>query len=135
MCSCRCKRCERREILSLWSAFASVMKSMLDCLYSGWRLEVFVVGWSTSSEFSLRSTHLLKSAGRCTLPLRKMTSSSIMEFLRSSFALARARSSNLARVAVTEWGQSFGPLAAVIPRAILSRRFGGGIEPLKGVIR
>jgi len=65
----------------------------------------------------------------------KIKSSSIMDFLRSSCALARASSSNLARVAVTEWGQSFGPLAAVIPREILSKRFGGGIEPLKGVIR
>lgn len=34
-----------------------------------------------------------------------------------------------------ECDQSLGPLAADIPRAILSSRLGGGTDPLKGVIR
>ena len=39
------------------------------------------------------------------------------------------------RVARMECGQSLGPLAASIPRAILSSRLDGGTDPLKGVMR
>ena len=53
----------------------------------------------------------------------------------SSFALLRANSKSLTRVARMECGQSEGPLAWETPRAILSRRLDGGMGPLKGVTR
>lgn len=50
-------------------------------------------------------------------------------------AVSRARAMSFARVARMECGHSLGPLAWATPRAILSSRLEGGIEPLKGVKR
>ena len=111
--------------LSLRSSLADAIKSMLDCLYSGFLglAGVFVVGCNTISPEN---------------PV-EYSSSSAMDLARfssaASLARMRASSRSLARVARMEWGHSLGPLACDTPRAILSSRFDGGTGPLNGVSR